>query len=329
MRSADSLLGETNVSILVVDDAKFTCEMLRRALAGAGYRDVRVANSAREGLGMLRDRSADILLADWLMPEMDGLSLTQRVRQIDEDTNHYTYVMLLTAKEGTDSLTEAFNHGVDDFISKSHDNSELLARVRGAGRVAVLQNHLLNANRQLLELSRERERSEWFDGPTGLPNRQFLDYQMERLLRHIESRGGGGCLAMTRINQLDAIRADHGDKIAKQVINTAATRLQQSVRPLDWVTRVGDNQFALLMQQPEDTGCHPGSFRRIHQALNLRAYKTDNGFLNIGAAVSLLELPRKTGVADTDTLLSRCEEGLDVSEASSSVHMVVPLERRR
>lgn len=328
MNSADSLMGDDNVAILVVDDAKFTCEMLRRALIGAGYRDVRVAHSAKESLAMMRDRSADILLADWLMPEMDGLSLTQRVRQIDEETNHFTYVILLTAKEGTESLTEAFDHGVDDFINKSHDNSELLARIRGAGRISILQNHLLTANERLLEMSHERERSEWFDPLTGLPKRQFLDYQLDRLLRHIESRGGGGCLAMARVNQLDTIRAEHGENIARQVIKATATRLQQSVRPLDWVCRVDENRFALLMQQAEAGACHPGSFRRIHQVLNLRAYKTDHGFLNVGAAVSLLELPNKRGVADADALLERCGEGLDVSESSSSVHMVVPLQRR-
>lgn len=327
MSSVESLLGDTNLAIMVVDDARFTCEMLRRSLTGAGYRDVRVAHSAKESLGKLRERSADVLLADWLMPEMDGLSLTQRVRQIDEDTNHYTYVMLLTAKEGSESLTQAFDHGVDDFINKSHDDSELLARIRAAGRIAALQNHLLDANQRLLEMSRERERSEWFDPLTGLPNRQFLDSQTDRLLRHMESRGGGGCLAMARINQLAAIRAEHGEKVAGQVIKATATRLQQSVRPLDWVTRLDENSFALLMQQPEAGACHPGAFRRIHQALNLRAYKTDHGFLNVSAAVSLLELPTRRGVADTDTLVARCQEGLDVSESSSSVHMVVPLQR--
>jgi hypothetical protein len=90
---------------------------------------------------------------------------------------------------------------------------------------------------------------------------------------------------------------------------------------------VDDGNFALLMHQTDSGACHPNAFRRIHQALNLRAYKTDNGFINASAAVSLLTLPPRRGLADVDTLLARCAEGLDVSETSSSVHMVVPLHR--
>ena len=60
-----------------------------------------------------------MLLADWLMPEMDGLELTGRVRQLDEMAEHYTYIILLTGKEGENVLTEAFDRGVDDFISKT------------------------------------------------------------------------------------------------------------------------------------------------------------------------------------------------------------------
>ena len=72
------------LSILVVDDAKFSSVMIGRTLNQAGYKDIRFANSAAEALKLLEERSAGILLADWLMPEMDGLELTARVRQQDE-----------------------------------------------------------------------------------------------------------------------------------------------------------------------------------------------------------------------------------------------------
>ncbi len=80
-----------DISIIVVDDAKFTLEMIRRVLAKAGFQDIRVALSGAEALRMMRQRKANILVADWMMPEMDGLSLTQHVRQFDEENDHYTY----------------------------------------------------------------------------------------------------------------------------------------------------------------------------------------------------------------------------------------------
>ena len=146
---ARSAADRQALSILVVDDARFTCEMIRRTLRAAGYMDLRVTSSAREGLAMFREREADIVLADWLMPELDGLALTQRVRELDRQNGRYTYVILLTAKEGTASLTEAFASGVDDFISKSPDHQELLARIDAASRIVTLHGQLREANRRL------------------------------------------------------------------------------------------------------------------------------------------------------------------------------------
>ena len=90
--------------ILLVEDHLPLAESLTRALSQAGYQDVRFANSAAEALRLLEKRPASVLLADWLMPEMDGLELTARVRQLDESINHYTYIVLLTGKEGEQGL---------------------------------------------------------------------------------------------------------------------------------------------------------------------------------------------------------------------------------
>src|SRR5690606_16282675 len=100
-----------HLSILVVDDAKFSSAIIGRALTNAGYQDGRFASSAAEALRQLEIRPAGVLLADWLMPEMDGLELTAQVRLLDESADHYTYIILLTGKEGDNVLAEAFDRG--------------------------------------------------------------------------------------------------------------------------------------------------------------------------------------------------------------------------
>lgn len=279
-----------DIAVIVVDDAKFTLEMIRRVLKGAGFDDIRTAHSGAEALEMMRQRKANILVADWLMPEMDGLGLTQRVRQFDEETDHYTYIILLTAKEGTDSLAEAFSRGVDDFISKSPDSTQLLARINAAGRISKLQTSLISANRRLAELNRHLEEHHCFDATTGLGNSSYLERQLDNTLRHLEARGGGACLVLIRINDLDPLRHRHGDPIVDEVSETVAIRLQQSVRPLDIVARLGPVEFAVLMQHDENTPSQSTSFRRIHQVLNLRAYKTSAGFVSASAAICMCNI---------------------------------------
>ena len=137
------------LSIMVVDDAKFSSAVIGRALAQAGYQDIRFASSAGEALVQLEKRPVSVLLADWLMPEMDGLELTAQVRQHDEATNHYTYIVLLTGKDGDKVQGEAFDRGVDDFISKTSMSDQLLPRIFAADRVSNTINRLLGETRLL------------------------------------------------------------------------------------------------------------------------------------------------------------------------------------
>ena len=128
-------MPNADTSILVVDDAKFSSAIINRVIARAGYTDVRHANTAANAIKLMEERPARILVADWLMPEMDGLELTQHVRQLDEAGNHFTYVLLLTAKEGVEALAEAFEQGVDDFVNKTHMQEQLLPRLLSAERI--------------------------------------------------------------------------------------------------------------------------------------------------------------------------------------------------
>src|SRR3990167_9112091 len=129
-------MPNADLPIMIVDDAKFSGAVIGRTLKAAGYTDVRTASSAQQ---------------DLLMPEMDGLELAGRVRQLDESTNHFTYIMLLTAREGDQALMQAFDQGVDDFINKSAMNQQLLPRIYAADRLAGLQNRLLKENQLLVE----------------------------------------------------------------------------------------------------------------------------------------------------------------------------------
>lgn len=159
-----------DLSILVVDDAKFSSAMIGRALSQAGYQDIRFASSASEALQQLEQRPVSVLLADWLMPEMDGLELTARVRQLDESINHYTYIVLLTGKEGENVLGEAFDRGVDDFVSKAAMNEQLVPRIYAADRLCNTLQRLLVENRLLTENIARMEERNLVDTLTGLGN---------------------------------------------------------------------------------------------------------------------------------------------------------------
>ncbi len=311
-----------HLSILVVDDAKFSSAMIGRALSQAGYQDVRFANSAAEALRLLEKRPASVLLADWLMPEMDGLELTARVRQLDETAEHYTYVILLTGKEGENVLVEAFDRGVDDFISKAAMNEQLVPRVYAADRLCNTLQRLLNENRMLTQNIASLEQRNLVDPLTGLGNPRYLQQKMSDCLRQVESRGGAVCYLLIGLQEGEALRRQYGNGFWKEVLHGVARRLQQLVRPLDVLTRVDDTHFGMIAMLEDLQECSPSSFKRVHEGLNLKAFKTSEGFISLKAGIALVGMDAKALPVAPQYLFSEAARALPDSYASGRVSAV-------
>ncbi|MDF2447069.1 MAG: response regulator [Moraxellaceae bacterium] len=308
-----------DTSILVVDDTKFSSAMVNRVIARAGYQDVRHAHSAATALQMLEERSARILIADWLMPEMDGLELTNRVRQLDEANNHFTYVMLLTAKEGVEALGEAFEQGVDDFVNKSHMQDQLLPRLLSAERITSLQNRLLGENQNLIEANAKLKKLSPFDGLTGLGNREYAIRRLDEALKHVGSRGGAACYKLLTIGNFDALRKQYPPAILSQLLLAVARRLRQLVRPLDVVTRISPNQFAIITTQPSLEHCTANNYRRLHDGINLKAFKTSAGFLSVKLLLTIAASDNDALAPNPDVLMTLAQSLIPQAAESSSI----------
>lgn len=118
-------------SVLVIDDEEDYRIIIQEVLRGGGM-DVRLAKDGEEGLRMIKEKPADIVLVDWMMPRMDGEQFCRAMRA--EPTLKDLPVLMLTVKQTADEELEALHFGVDDFVVKPFRAPELLARVRAALR---------------------------------------------------------------------------------------------------------------------------------------------------------------------------------------------------
>ncbi len=119
------------ISVLVIDDEEDYRIIIQEVLRGGGM-DVRLAKDGEEGLRMIKEKPADIVLVDWMMPRMDGEQFCRAMRA--EPTLKDLPVLMLTVKQTADEELEALHFGVDDFVVKPFRAPELLARVRAALR---------------------------------------------------------------------------------------------------------------------------------------------------------------------------------------------------
>lgn len=111
--------------ILVVDDDARIRTVVRRGLAYEGYRVVEAA-SGEEGLEKAREHLPDLVVLDIMLPGMDGLEVTRRLRSSRDEVA----ILMLTARDEVRHRVEGLETGADDYLVKPFSFEELLARVR-------------------------------------------------------------------------------------------------------------------------------------------------------------------------------------------------------
>jgi len=123
----------SDMAILVVDDDQAVRDSLRRALALQGY-DVELAADGEEALFKIRTNpnATDLLVVDVLMPRLDGLELTRRLRSDGSELP----ILMLTARDQIADRVEGLEAGADDYLVKPFALEELVARVRALMRRA-------------------------------------------------------------------------------------------------------------------------------------------------------------------------------------------------
>ncbi len=125
--------------VLAVEDDPVSRRILTVVLERLGH-EVLAANNGLEAWERFQAEPVDAVITDWMMPEVDGLELTRRIRAHTKD--RYTYVLLLTALTGRDRYLDGMMAGADDFVSKPVDREELHARLRVAERILGLQREV-------------------------------------------------------------------------------------------------------------------------------------------------------------------------------------------
>ncbi len=111
-------------TVLVVDDDRKLLDMLRRTLAYEGYQVVTAADG-RDALTQVEAQRPDIIVLDWLMPELDGIEVAKRLREVEK-----TPILMLTARDAVEDRVVGLDSGADDYLVKPFAPAELLARIR-------------------------------------------------------------------------------------------------------------------------------------------------------------------------------------------------------
>jgi DNA-binding response OmpR family regulator len=115
------------IAVLVVEDEAHIRRVLEYNLKLDGF-EVYLAEDGATGLRLAREKNPDVILLDWLMPEMNGLAVLTELR--GENATEHIPVFMLTAKGMLNDVTQAFEAGADDYITKPFDPMQLGKTIR-------------------------------------------------------------------------------------------------------------------------------------------------------------------------------------------------------
>lgn len=138
--------------ILLVEDEKDTRYILEKLLSKNDF-IVETATNGEEALEKLKSFAPKVILADWTMPVMDGLTLCSSLK--NDPKFKSIYFIILTARTSLNDRVTGLDIGADDFLVKPIENQELIARIRSGIRIFDLQNELklVEHSKALIEMA--------------------------------------------------------------------------------------------------------------------------------------------------------------------------------
>jgi two-component system cell cycle response regulator len=236
------------MKVLVADDSTVPRLILEKTLASLGH-ETATAVDGDDAWAKFQTFAPDVVLSDWLMPGMDGVELCRHIRE--QQTDRYTYFVLVTAMTEVEHVITAMAAGADDFIVKPLERTALEATLIGARRVTGLHAELRDQRATLERLNSLLFDDARRDSLTLLGNRLRLSEDLNAAAARVERYGHTYCVALLDIDFFKRYNDTLGHPAGDIALRSVAQVLAGSVRAGDMVYRYGGEEFLILL--PEQT----------------------------------------------------------------------------
>lgn len=145
--------SDKTCSIVIIDDDRNILELTSLILSKNGFR-IYAADNAAEGFRLISSHAPELVLLDYMMPEMDGLSALQKIRADFPET----YVVMLTGKGSEEVAVELMKNGASEYVLKPFNNRNLVERLQSVLRIREIELHNQELQKQQEHLLSEIEK---------------------------------------------------------------------------------------------------------------------------------------------------------------------------
>jgi diguanylate cyclase (GGDEF)-like protein len=301
------------MKVLIADDDPVTRKLLKRTLDGWGHETFAVDNGG-DAWEVFRTCRVTFVIADWMMPVMDGLELCSKIRS--SNAAEYVYLVLLTGNDRKEDIVEGLNAGADDYMTKPFERDELRVRLRVGERILNFEKQISEKNSQLVSLNARLEELANLDPLMEIGNRRSLYETIRRVhhraCRYLHVYG----LIMCDIDNFKLYNDTYGHLAGDDALKTVAGSVKQCLRFSDHVFRYGGEEIAIVLpdQDIETSVKVAERVRKNIESLRIEHKGCDKGVLTLSCGVAAFDL--EDNDSKWETLLDRADKALYMAKTS-------------
>jgi two-component system chemotaxis response regulator CheY len=286
-----------SLSVLVVDDSPVYRKLVEQALEGQDY-SVAFAKSGHEALDLFAQNAPHIVITDWMMPDVSGLQLCERIRFSELS---YTYLILLTSISDKEMVVKGLAAGADDYLTKPFDPGELCARIGVGRRIISLQRDIEAKNILLEEAART-------DSLTGLPNRRAIEEWADRQIRGAARHGYPLWVILADLDSFKNVNDSYGHDAGDLVLQKFSALLRATTRASDICGRMGGEEFVMVLTHVENKDIVP-TIERLREEFASLVFKFGGKTASVTASFGISGF-QANGCPEFSQMLRKADEAL-------------------
>lgn len=290
------------MKILIADDDALSRAILRDMLSDWPGEVVFAADGVQAWEALQDPNPPRIAVLDWVMPGADGVELASRL--LVRGDNPFTYVVLLTGRDGDDDVVRALDAGAHDFLSKPFSPAVLAARL-AVGRRLVMADDSVKSYAARMEALAS------IDALTGAANRRHFLEQSRRELRRAARNGDSTSVLLFDLDHFKRINDTFGHEQGDRVLRAVVDGLKGALRAADLVGRLGGEEFAVLLPQTGGAGAVEAA-ERVRAAVASVRVPAGGNFPWVSASVGVAGVA--AGELDVGRALQRADRAMYVAK---------------
>lgn len=277
------------MKILIAEDETITRKLLKKTLEEWGY-EILCAENGQEAYEIFIKEHVKFIIADWLMPVMDGLTLCRLIRSSND--LGYVYFIVLTGMNKKEDIIKGLSVGADDYVVKPFDRDELKVRVKAGERILTLEKQLTENNEMLQKLNVKLEELVRLDILMKIGNRLSFYETIEKVHHRAGRYEQGYGIIMCDIDHFKLYNDAYGHLAGDNVLRRVAASIKECIRKSDEVFRYGGEELVIILpnQNNNSSIAAADKVRQCVAALNIENKGSGSGLITISCGVAAFDM---------------------------------------